>query len=327
MWAGSLGLLFYYWQTISLTGTDFRSFLQRINPDSIEPGLIAPVRFPLAMANTLLLIPLFVWLRWLWDDRVALVTLLLVALNPTHVALSRILGHDALVANFMILALLALIGYWWRGWRRYWLITSAVLAGLACLSKSTGWLLVPGVVLLAGLKLTYCGWERFYKRRLIRELLGWSLIVWLTYFTCWPAMWVMPLEVLRTVFTVGVDLTQEGHTQYFLGQISADPGPLFYPLGWLIQASPFEVIGLFILLADIWRRSRYQFLTFTRQQLESRPIEVAAVLFCLIVGLFETIAAKKMVRYLLPVFMILDIFAAIGLLRLLDYFYLRWEKK
>lgn len=327
MWGAAPGLLWYYWQHGSAAGLDLRSFLGQINPDSFDSGLLAPLRLPVALINFLFLIPFFIWLRWLLDDRVALVATLLVALNPTHVALSRILGHDALVSNFMVLSVLAILGYWWQGWPRHWLVISAILAGLACLSKSTGWFMGFYIVLLAGVKLYARRWDWPYAWRLGSEVLGWSLLVGLTYFVFWPAMWVIPLEVIHTVFDFGVDTTEAGHSHYFLGQVSSDPGPLFYPLGWLVQASPFEVLGLLALLIGVWFSARSHFHSFINRQMLNHPVEAALGFFFAALWLVETISAKKMVRYLLPGFLVLDIFAAIGLLWLLDYFLTRREKR
>jgi 4-amino-4-deoxy-L-arabinose transferase-like glycosyltransferase len=323
MWGGSLGLLLYYWQTGRFTGLDLRTILQTINPDSFDAALIAPVRLPLTIVNGLFLIPFYLLLRRLLNKRIAFLATLLLALTPSHVALSRILGHDALTTTFLNLALLAMVGYWLRGWRWYWLLLSAVLTALACLSKSLGWFMVPFAALVGGLNLFYRwhsghwqGWPDIW--RLLRELVLWNVMVWLTFIVCWPAMWVIPIEVIQTVFSIGVELAEAGHTHYFLGQVSSDPGPLFYPISWLFQASPIEVVGLVALLVAVGRSSRRQFSVFFRQQITNHPIEIAFGLFAVTFLLFETVITKKMQRYFLPALPVIDVYAAIGLLWLIN---------
>lgn len=319
MWAGSLGLLAYYWQTAPSTGLSLPAFLETVDADNINPAFVGPVRLPLAVINSLFLLAFYLLLRWLIREPAALLATLLVAFNPFHVALSRVFGHDALNTTFMMLSLLTLIGYWWRGWRWYWLLLSGVMAGLACLSKSIGLFMGLYAVMLSGLTL-YQRWQTgswrawIDLRRLTGELFLWGLAAGLTIVALWPATWVIPQEVLRVIFQEGTDLIDEGHLQYFLGQISTDPGPLFYPVGWLLEVSPLEIIGLLALLIAAWRSIKPQPLVFLRRQLDHRSVELPLALFLVMFLVFETVSSKKMVRYFLPAFPMLDVFVALGLL-------------
>jgi hypothetical protein len=322
-WGGSLALMAYYWQTARPAGVDLRTFLQKLEP--LDPALIAPTRLPMAMIAALFVPLFYTLLRRLLAERVAWVATLLLALNPLHIALSRVLHHDALAATFMVLSLLAMMGYWLQGWRWYWLLFSAVMAGLAFLSKTVGWFLMPYAVLLGLLSLydrwrggRWRGWSEV--GRLLGEGILWGAVAWLTFAVFFPAMWVMPVKVIRGILDVSIQYGQEGHVNnnYFMGRISPDPGPLFYPIGWLLQSSPLEVLGLLMLPVALWRSARPRHGPSLRHQVTHRPVHVALALFLGMFLLFETISSKKMVRYFLPAFPLIDIFVALGLLWLWD---------
>ena len=229
MWAGSLGLLTHYWRTAATTGADLHTFLSGLSIVNLDPAIIAPTRLSLAIIGALFVLYFFLLLRRLLTARVALIAALMVALHPFHIGLSRVLHHDALTTTFMVTSLLALMGYWLQGWSWYWLPLSAGLAGLAFLSKQVSWFLPPFVALLAGLTLYYRwqkgrwhGWRT--PARLAGEGITWAGLAGMTFVILFPAMWVIPGEVIRVIFTASTTLAAEGHTHYFLGQVTKNPG-------------------------------------------------------------------------------------------------------
>jgi 4-amino-4-deoxy-L-arabinose transferase-like glycosyltransferase len=323
MWGGSLGLLAYYWQVVRPAGVDVRTFLQDLKP--LDSMLIAPSRLPLAVLAALFVSLFYVLLRRLLGERVALVSALLLALSPFHIALSRVLHHDGTTTAFMGLSLLAMIGYWLQGWRKPWLFVSAVMAGLAFLSKSVGWFMIPCAGAL-GLLSLYYRWQTGQWRgwfdvwRLAQEGILWAVVAGLTFVALFPAMWVSPAQVIRGMIDMTIGYVQEGHAtgQYFLGRISHDPGPFFYPIGWLLRASPLETLGLLVLPVAAWRTFRQLHPVSLRQQVIHHPTQVALAFFLTMFLLFETASGKKMVRYFLPAFPVIDVFVALGLLWLWD---------
>lgn len=329
MWGGSLGLLLYYWQSVRPTGIDLRTFLASIDPGHLDPALIGWVRLPLAVVAALFVPLFFLLLRRLVPERVAVVAALLVALSPFHLALSRVLHHDALTASFMGLSILTMIGYWLRGWRWYWLLISAVLAGLACLSKTVGWFTLPFAAVAGWLGFYYHwrqsrqwrGWVEV--RRLILEGIIWGAVVALTYAAFFPAVWVIPGEVIRVALQQSVALAEDEHGYYFFGQsYSGDPGPWYYPAGWLLRASPLEVLGLATLAAVAFKRQNLQ---SVKRFIANRPVEVALLLFVGLFLIFVTTAGKKLERYFLPAFPVIDIFVAYGLLWLASRIFQRFN--
>ena len=64
-------------------------------------------------------------------------------------------------------------------------------------------------------------------------------------FGLFPAMWVDPLGVLRRLFGMsGSYFDAPVHVHFFRGLVTADPGPLFYPLALLFRVTPIVLIGL-----------------------------------------------------------------------------------
>jgi len=156
-WGGGLGLLLYYWQAGS--GIDLRTFLETLPTKQITPALIAPVRLPMAIVASLFVVLFYLITKKLFSERVALIAALLVALSPFHIALSRVLHHDAMNTTFMVLSILTMVGYWIKGRPWYWLIISGVSAGFAFLSKSVGWFLMPYAAMV-GLLGLYFRWQQ-----------------------------------------------------------------------------------------------------------------------------------------------------------------------
>jgi hypothetical protein len=309
MWGGALGLLAYYWGTVRPTGVALSTFLQRPLTDEFDPAVVMWVRLPMALLSSVFIAAFYILTRRLFTTRVALVAALLLAFQPLHIALSRVLHHDALNTTFMILSILPLIGYWLQGWRRSWLIVSGVMAGLAFLGKPTSWFLLPYAAALGGFTLFFRSPRSV--RRLLGEVILWGGVAALSFVVFYPAMWVVPDQAIQLTFGPNVQMADEGHAQYFLGQVSDDPGPLYYPIAWLWQATPLEVIGLLILPVISTR-----FLSLKR--LVSRPVEIALLLFLVTFFLFETIVSTKALRYFLPAFPVIAIFVAYSLLWLMD---------
>lgn len=132
----------------------------------------------------------------LWGARAGLFTALVLAFTPFYLALSRILGPDALTAALAVGAVLALLGAARRArsWALY--ILSGSLAGLALLNQEVAAILVPyGLFVLAVADLA--------RRR--------SCLVWLRDSSLWlgalvlaavlayAATWRVPVAALRAV--------------------------------------------------------------------------------------------------------------------------------
>jgi len=321
MWTGSLGFLLRYLDA-GQPGSLF-DFVTSQTTNPLDAALIVPERLPSVLLISVWVVGVY-WLvkRLLNSEQVALLAGVFLALDPFHIALSRVIHHDALATAFMTLSLLAALIYWLRGGRRTWLIASGLLAGLAFLSKSTALFLNPFVAVFGLWWLIFARqpgepitWRRVGSA--VRDGLLWFTGAALAFVVCWPAMWVMPLDVLRTVFTIGFKYASSGHAKgnFFLGSVSNDPGALFYPVSWLLRSSPLAWAGLTALGWLAWRSARS---TPGRAQPRWQPNRVWPILAWLAVYVvaflaFMTMGEKKQDRYLLPVYPVLSIMAAAGL--------------
>nr|HMQ54961.1 hypothetical protein [Anaerolineae bacterium] len=123
---------------------------------------------------------------------------------------------------------------------------------------------------------------------------------------------IMPGETLWTIYEASTRLVEEGHPHFFWGRVSDDPGPWFYPTGWVLQATLPEMAGLVGLLglgvaAAFRPKSAWQWL-------KTHPSEVSLGVYVALLLFFVTLSDKKMVRYFLPAFPVIDIFLAWGLI-------------
>jgi hypothetical protein len=372
MWTGSLGLWLSWLQQ---GGNDsLANYLRHVSTNPLDAALIAPSRLGTVIITSLWVVAVYWLSRRLFGRQIALVGACLLALDPFRIAHSRVIHHDALSTTFMVLSVLAAFIYWGetepegrRGYfyRRRWLLLSGVMAGLGFLSKSPALYLMPYIA-LTGLWFTL---ERLKKgggetvgmpsasgmgrvRTLLRPL-GYTVVDGLLWFVVavfisylgWPAMWVVPLETVETVFLIGSKYATGGHAKgnYFLGEISQDPGALFYPVTWLYRTLPLTLLGVVALMVA-WPFSRRQATSFESEAAtDKNPASVVLaaciptervgktgasaffrylpliLLFILGYYLLMTLGEKKQERYFLPVYPWANLMGGAGLVILAGY--------
>ncbi len=342
MWTGSLGIALRWLSAgfgVSTPwpgqdgqpnggGQSLLDYVRTMPVNPVEQGIIAPVRLPTVVITSLFVAAFYGLLSRLLDRRAALLAGLLLALDPFHIALSRVLHHDALSTTFMTLSALTMFVYFGQGAGRRWLLLSGGLAGLGFLSKSPALYMVPFVLLIGGWRALSI-WARGQAspgqilRRALFDWAAWSAAFAAIFVVCWPAMWVLPGNALLTVFVIGSKYASGGHAKgnFFMGVISQDPGPLFYPYTWLVRTGPWVILGLVVALVAglfAWRagkgswRQRLAWLTPAPQgdALRWAPWLLAYVFFFLV---FMTLGEKKQDRYLLPIYPMLIALAGAGL--------------
>ena len=305
-------------------------------------AMLMQQRLPIVLLNTALALAI-VWAVWrLFGKRTALVSGLLIALDPFYLSDSRVNRAEAVITGLMTLSMLYLIFYYRRRHFRYVLI-SGVLGGLSFLTKIQALVILP-VVALAGF-LIYVDPLPSIAPRLrgngragssknpggIRQTLrvsfpavlkfgaGWAAAACLTWLVLWPSMWVTPLETLTLVFNYTTrKVGAEGVNLFFLGQTYRDtaPGILFYPVVFFMRITPLALLGLAgAAFAGVrqWQTAR----SSGRAALPGDPFAagggVILVVYVLLYALIMTVGSHKQDRYLMPVFLGLDILAAMGL--------------
>jgi 4-amino-4-deoxy-L-arabinose transferase-like glycosyltransferase len=310
------------------------------------PEAIGWLRFTPVILTSLGVSGVYLLGRKLLPSKIAIVAALLLAFDPFFIAHSRILNGDAVVAILMFLSLLAFLAYWLNEsangepigqvWRitnrkgafahsplRHLLILSAVLAGLALLTK----LPAPLIGLfIAGLSLVALafdwprrGWGAV--RLWVGVLAGWGLVALAVFVLLWPALWVAPAATLRQMYLDSFEIggVGEGHDAFFLGQTLNDPGPWFYPYALAFRLTPVVLLGLFITIGWLFSRFRAK-----PSQMPSPPahfsqpdpeltVTWSIIVFVIFIIVFANISPKKLDRYVMAVIPALIFLAAIGL--------------
>jgi len=160
-----------------------------------------------------------------------------------------------------------------------------------------------------------------------RNWVLWGFIATLVCVLLWPAMWVHPLGTIQGVIHKATHYAVAPHENFFLGQGVGDPGPLFYPIALFFHLTPLTFVGLgSLLLLGLSSKAYRNWWRFSSTQDRGkkdgtkdrwRVMQISSLwAFILLYVLFMTTGAKKLDRYLLPIFPVMDILAALGLLEL-----------
>jgi hypothetical protein len=341
VWLGAIGLVADYLAHDSSSG-GLAHFLETLPFDPIEPGLLPWLRLPVVLVTALSIVGVYLLARRLFGVETALLGASLLALDPFYLALSRILGHDSLVATFMTLSILALLAYLQTvtpnpptGDLRLMALAGAV-AGLAFLSKSPSLFLGAFVAIVTPAAFWLRGREsRAGLRAVLRgtalALLVWGIAAGLTFFLLWPAMWADPLYPPRRIVGDALRASGGAHQKgsFLFGQPLADPGPLFYPVNGLFRVTPVEILGLGLALVALLAALRSPGKGRSRLQTaksppgvgsyEDPPLNLGApgwagvlLLYALLFGVLITFGGKKQDRYLLPTLLPLALVGAYG---------------
>ena len=343
MWAGTLGLTARYFSHAMAGGTPLSraglsEFLQAVPLQPIDTSYLAAMRFPIVLVTSVFAVAIYCLVRKLFNEKVALLGAVLVALDPFYLAHSRLLHHDALVATFMTLSVLSFIVYLHQNRTLSFLIFSGLMAALAFLSKATSLFLMPFIGLLIVMNLVKdrrrCTGRWKEIGYWVARLLVWMSIAILVFVLLWPAMWVDPALAVGKI----VEKVQWSKP---LTPYTSKASPLMqllkYPAVWLLRTTPLTLIGA---VAALWFLSR-------KSQRSSRPVSstdgscqhphgelpekdavleqskerenlILLVLYIVLFTLALSMMGSKLDRYLLPAFPALDIISAWGLFWLQD---------
>ncbi len=273
---------------------------------------LSSARLLVAVVNSLGVVAAFGLARRLVGPTPALLIALLLAFDPFLVGLSGLLHVDGLLTTFSTLSLLSLALALNRSEKPYlWAALSGGLAALAILSKTPALLLPPFAALFillsmfTGRKNPLAG--RF--KQMVGQGISWLVTCVLLLVALFPALWWSPLSVVQQLTgTFGEHAAEALRPSTFLGQITFDPGPFFYPLILAFRLSPVVLCGLilaiFLITRALWRRSERD----PWLRLPTWIFIVWPILFITAV----TQAAQKYDRYLLPAIPALVIVAALG---------------
>ncbi len=158
---------------------------------------------------TIVLFLIFIYSRRLLGVLPAFASVSLISLEPFYLGQSRLLTHEGLISVLLLLSVLSFIAYLYKGRRKSDLILSAFAGSIACLTKSSGIIIIPFVALISIMtyiehikdksgreeKKTHSQFFNF-----LIPFLIWLGIFIVVYIALWPSMWVAPLETLDRVY-------------------------------------------------------------------------------------------------------------------------------
>ena len=327
MWAGALAFLqhlphYAEMGPVHLDEGQLEPWLR--DHSAVEPlQLLATARWWMVLWIALITTASYFPLRKLFGAQAAALAVLMVAWDPFATALSRLLHLDGLLASLLLLALLAFLAWLHGGQQLRYFIVSGIVAGLAFLTKTPAVILIPAAGLLVLVE-----WFRRVRAgkgkslSILLAFIAWMALVAVTVAGLWPAMWVDPLNVLASI-AAGLRVHAEGHDSlnFFLGRTTEDPGPLFYPVAYLFRSTPAALIGLVAAAVLGWWRQ------WPLDDPTRRRSTLGLLVFALLFVVAMTVGAKKFDRYISPVFLTLDIVAALGLMGLAQAALAWWNQR
>lgn len=279
--------------------------------------MLASARLIMILAHTGLLAVAFFLAKRLVGQWPAFLATLLVAFDPFYFAHSRFLVTDGLLSVLMFVSLLAFLVFLKERQTRY-LVLSAAAAAASWLTKVPGIVLVPTVAafsmgeywFVSRPEKTLIHWPGL--KRLLGSLLLWIAIAVLVTFILWPALWVDASNTLGKIvdFTMAQSTAESISPSFFNGQevktgvFDAKTYSYYYPLTFLWRTTPIVLLGLLGLVIGIVTRQEW-----LRQ---NRGIIFSLVFYVILFTTMVTLSQKKFDRYLLPVFLPLDVLAALG---------------
>jgi hypothetical protein len=329
MWIITAAMLWYFpayrglGQGYFNDGFKFDNFLLEYNKLSLELLKRSRLIQVVVIAASLLLA--FYLLRKLFGNRLALVATLFVAFDPYFLGHSRLLNHEGMLSLFMLLSGLGMIIYLYKDSHPFFLILSAVSAGLAQLTKSSALAILPLVILLLSDKVV-AEWRASKRLPLgaikysIKTLLLWLTIIVLVFFVIWPGMWVAPGKMLFAVYGDAISNAFQG--QPLVATKVLDPNQ--FGLDW--NGSPSFVYGM------LWRTTPLLWLgvilaglSFLARDGSARPnlkkyvISYLGFVALLFIFMFGVARGRNSPHYIISSYVSLDVVAGMGLVFGIDW--------
>ncbi len=348
-WAGAAGFHLVFPQYAQVGSPDIHDsqLLRLMENRGVSPlEVLAAGRAALVLIHAAAFLAAWPFAFRLLGVRVAALGLALIALDPFVTAHHRLLHLDGLLASLMLLSILAYLDFLRAGGLGA-IAVSALVAGLAWLTKTPAWFLFPSILALT----LYFLWRQRGKKQsrplsLWLAPLAWLALAGLIFFLLFPAMWLAPLEIPQTMagYALGSAKGEYSGPVFFNGVVFPEgelgaAGWLFYPLSFLWRSTPLVLAGLALAAFSIFnllRRERkseepsspapsppapstpllpHSF----APQLPSTLAPLLLLAFYLGFMLFMTLAGKKFDRYLLPALPPMMLVAAWGWVRLSEH--------
>lgn len=307
MWAGAAGFWMQFPEYSHAGEQDIHDtqLLTLMENRGINPmQVLASGRMVLVGVHALAFLAAWPFARRLLGLPAAALGMALIAFDPFTIAHQRLLHLDGLLASFMLLALLAYLHHLRHGGMAS-LLVSGVAAGLAWLTKTPAWFLLPAIFAISAyLWFVERGRKRQRGLPLWAAPLAWLAIALLVVYIFFPAMWGDPIGIPSQMASYALGSAEGEYSGpiFFNGVIYPEgdlgaAGWIFYPLVFLWRSTPLVVFGSLFAIWGFAVRSRSP--KTTKQPPDFQTAGFLFV-FALAFILFMTIAGKKFDRYLLP---------------------------
>jgi hypothetical protein len=321
MWAGTIGIM--------IDAPNFTNdYPDQIRPlDAANEPLRSVGHQPLDVLNAARIAKVIlqaivfligVWLVYrLFGLAVAALAASFIIFDPFLVAHDQLLHVDGFTGMTAFVAMLAAANADRDRTNKWWAL-AGVMAALCWLTRLTGLVLLPiFALLIADRSITDFRTKRQTGMQALAsgaKSLGWVLgVSALATFILWPALWVDPVETIQVTIHKWQRSVETPHPWglFFEGEtVTGDPGVLFYVYVFLYKITPVTFLGLGVALFALLFR-----ITSIISHRMWRPAFVLAS-FVVVYSVGMALGERKFDRYILPNFLFIDLFAAIGIVGL-----------
>lgn len=285
-------------------------------PDLVKPfswslQVISPLsaaRIPIAIIGSLTCLFLF-WLVYkIWGLYVATIAGFALALEPFHIALSRIAHQDAILTLFF----LAAIFFYYLSIKEKKLkyrYLAGIFFGLAFLTKIVA-LFIPVIIFLWKIIINLKKGQKKYLPINIHDV-AIFLVGIIMFFIFYPAMWQSPLSGFLEHTKMNVESEGLNDTYFYRGEVLSGPNFGFYYLYSLLRLPEIFIVSIIIFLALILKNII----------LKKRIKSVYVLFFVWFIVFYTAISSfgKMKDRYFLVFWPILIIAAAISINIIIKY--------
>lgn len=336
MWIISFAMLAYFPEYRGL-GQGYLDYEKgRLDPFMIEHGYDPLVLLTYSrVIQVIVLLILFLLMYFLLQKFIpkwaAAFSALFVTFDPYYLGLTRMMTHEAMVALFVLVSLLALAVYLMKDHRFTFLLISGVSAGFAQLSKSSAIAMLAGVGILLLVRLID---ER--KRGLgnalwdvTKSFMIWLAVLVVTYCMFWPGMWVDPGKMLYQVYGnafsyafQGARLTVTEDLDVAEFSLNTAPTGIWDIVKVLVyRTTPFTWMGVLLGLALPFIRDREQ---IRQNQVLFTLLVVNTLAFIFLIGLAQ---GRNSPHYILSSYVSVNLLAAFGWMSVLGWIVDRFPKR
>jgi len=143
-----------------------------LNLEQFPINLYIIPRLVQAVVTSACMVCIYLLIRRLLGQAIALYTIIILLLEPFFLAYQRFITTDALQADFAILAVLLFLLYLQKDGKRKFVLASGVFLGLATAAKITALFLLPAIAIIIGLIELGIWQEAFLSRGWKQQLRG-----------------------------------------------------------------------------------------------------------------------------------------------------------